>query len=128
MKHLFSIVIAILISTIALSQTTLEEYNYLSKGYKIQIESGLDMKKGYNIEDVGDWSIFFDSRKFSRNASFKFLYKEGIDKPVATLMIQKRSDTDHVVYYCIPHIDSSEEIWDLAYKDFRKMTEKWEGH
>jgi len=28
--------------------TTLEEYNYITKGYKVQIESGLDMKKGYD--------------------------------------------------------------------------------
>lgn len=27
-------------------QTTQEEYNYITKGYKIQLESGLDMKKG----------------------------------------------------------------------------------
>lgn len=27
-------------------QTTLEEYNYMSKGFKIQMESGIDMKKG----------------------------------------------------------------------------------
>jgi hypothetical protein len=29
--------------------TTEEEYNYMIKGYDIQISSGLDMKKGYTI-------------------------------------------------------------------------------
>ena len=30
------------------SRTTEEEYNYMSKGYQVQIANGLDMKKGYN--------------------------------------------------------------------------------
>lgn len=31
--------------------TTQDEYNYLTKGYKVQLESGLDMKKGYVFGD-----------------------------------------------------------------------------
>ena len=34
--------------------TSEEEYNYLTKGYKVQIESGLDMKKGYALHNMGD--------------------------------------------------------------------------
>ncbi len=49
--------------------TTLEEYNYLTKGYSIQVESGLDMKKGYTIEkqgthDIGDY--YFTVMKLMR--------------------------------------------------------------
>jgi hypothetical protein len=33
--------------------TTEEEYNYLTKGYAIQISSGLDMKKGVHHEGHG---------------------------------------------------------------------------
>lgn len=38
-------------------QTTLEEYNYLTKGYHIQVESGLDMKKGYRLDSLGSYII-----------------------------------------------------------------------
>ena len=31
--------------------TTLEEWNYMTKGYEIQINSGLDMKRGYYIDN-----------------------------------------------------------------------------
>ena len=41
-----------LFACFSFSQTTLEEYNYISKGYKIQLESGLDMKRGYLLEDI----------------------------------------------------------------------------
>jgi hypothetical protein len=33
--------------------TTEEEYNYITKGYKIQVSSGLDMKKGYHFNQMG---------------------------------------------------------------------------
>ena len=32
--------------------TSLEEYNYMTKGIKIQFETGLDMKKGYELEHI----------------------------------------------------------------------------
>ena len=39
------------------SVTTEEEYNYITKGYQIQLSSGLDMKKGYA---VGNEILFVD--------------------------------------------------------------------
>lgn len=41
------------LANIELSPTTEEEYNYLTKGYRVQLESGLDMKKNYLLEDWG---------------------------------------------------------------------------
>jgi len=37
--------------------TTEIEYNYMTKGYRVQIESGLDMKSGYRFEDGGEFPI-----------------------------------------------------------------------
>lgn len=37
--------------------TTPEEYNLLAKGYHIQVESGLDMKRGYRLDPLGQLSI-----------------------------------------------------------------------
>lgn len=33
-------------------ETTLDEYNYITKGYAVQLEQGLDMKAGYEFDDL----------------------------------------------------------------------------
>lgn len=107
-------------TSLTFSQTTLEEYNYLTKGYKIQKESGLDMKRGYSMRDVSKYS-FSDS---SREVNFKYLYRLNEQKaPCATLMIVTRKSTGFIRYYCIPHAESSEEIWDLAYSSYKSMVD-----
>ena len=55
MKKTTSILFTLLISaTICNAQmktgvTTEEEYNYMTKGYQMQMSGGLDMKKGYML-------------------------------------------------------------------------------
>lgn len=101
-------------------QTTMEEYNYVTKGYKIQIESGLDMKKGYRLEDVSEHSVTFTEKDkiFKRVTTFKGLYREGEKSPCAIMIIYHNQDpsVNSKVYMCIPHFNSSSEIWDLHYK------------
>lgn len=53
MKGVIILLFITLASTLS-AQTTMEEYNYLTKGLKIQIDSGLDMKKGYAIDTIYD--------------------------------------------------------------------------
>jgi hypothetical protein len=93
------------------SQTTQEEYNYITKGYKVQIESGLDMKKGYSFTDLGDWGLTHGTEK--RRCEFKALMRSGQAKPCAILMIYKRTDIENgaTYYVCIPSQGSSDEIW-----------------
>ena len=112
-----------MIACLAFSQTTEEEYNYVSKGYKIQLESGLDMKKGYRFENVDSWGL--DYGAFQREASFKYLYRDGEDIPCATMMKLYRTDTDYEQYLCIPHYNSSEDIWKRTLQDFKSATEDW---
>ena len=82
--------------------TTEEEFNFITKGYKIQIESGLDMKKGYTFEDYGDWGLTKGTEV--RNVEFKGLFRTGQTKPCAIMMIYKRTDitTGATYYLCIP--------------------------
>ena len=100
MKYLFllllfmtsSALFAQLDSTLVRSApTTMEEYNYMTKGYKIQVESGLDMKKGYYFEDMGDHKIgnyVFNVKKLVRenqrelinNAELMKLYGAEVGK------------------------------------------------
>ena len=105
MKKVLSILLALLCLS-AFSQessnpsvpTTEEEYNYLTKGYKIQAESGLDMKKGYKIQDMGEW------KEGSYGFQFKALIREQADELAGILVIVK-SDTwsgVNTYYLCIP--------------------------
>lgn len=104
-------------------QTTEEEYNYVTKGYKIQLDSGLDMKKGYSFKDIDSWGVNYG--KFSRESTFKQLYRDGETTPCATLMILRRTDTNYEAYICIPHSSSTKEMWNRTYKEFVEDTNDW---
>lgn len=110
MKHVFTLLIVAFMAVCLQAQTTLEEYNYVTKGYKIQIESGLDMKKGYTFKD-----LFVISTNYSnvpRTATFKALYRSGQASPCAIMMIyQKEKLTPE--YVCVPHFLSDDSIWKM---------------
>ncbi len=89
------------------AQTTLEEYNYVTKGYKVQVESGLDMKKGYEIEDVDKISTS------ERKAELKVLYRiKNGTKEIAAYMIIYSRDFRDTEYICIPNPKSEKDIMD----------------
>ena len=92
-------------------QTTMEEYNYVVKGYKIQLESGLDMKNGYRLVDI-DWaSITANERK----ATLKALIKTSTEEIVAYMVIYKKNG-QATEYICIPQPHSETEITDLFWE------------
>jgi hypothetical protein len=76
--------------------TTEEEYNYLSKGYKVQIEAGLDMKKGYLFQDFGE------VKHSSYSFDFKLLIREAKKEVAGILVITKSEVWGHTYYVAIP--------------------------
>jgi hypothetical protein len=109
----------------ARSQTTMEEYNYVTKGYQIQLESGLDMKKGYRLEDITESSTVMAGDSSYRRIVFKALYRGTEPNPAAIMCIYtfvvngKTVSTD---YLCIPQPGSSKEIWSMVYKKISEYT------
>ena|ERR1051326_1068282 len=101
------LIIALLICTYIRSnaQTTVEEYNYVTKGYQIQVSSGLDMKKGYSLVD------YISQSTSERKIEFKGLMRSGSQKPCAIMMIYTRTGKP-AEYLCIPTSDASKELWD----------------
>jgi hypothetical protein len=96
------------------SPTTEEEYNYLTKGYKVQIESGLDMKKGYVLQDMGE------VKRSSYEFAFKGLVREQKNELAAILAIVKSSVSGKSYYVAIPigNSDLMERYWkDIDYWD-----------
>lgn len=76
--------------------TSEEEYNYLTKGYKIQLESGLDMKQGYILK------TFSKSKVDAYNFEFSFLQKISGTKNTAILILAKSNVSGLTYYFCIP--------------------------
>ena len=103
------------------SQTTQEEYNYVTKGYPDQIDKGLDMKKGYHFVDLNENSVTTGTTV--RSCKFKALMREGQTKPCAILCIYSRSDNGFKDYLCIPTYDAPKEIWDQAFEKFKTYSE-----
>ena len=106
MKKLFLIAFLVM-PFLAFSQTTLEEWNYITKGYKIQKESGLDMKKGYNF--------VFDKKQSEgkTEVQFYFLQKNVTKENVAIMVFCPYSNA----YFCIPKL-GNKDVNDL----FQKQT------
>lgn len=113
MKYLLFL-LSIALPTLVFSQTTLEEYNYVTKGYKVQIESGLDMKKGYIITDIDEVTVG------ERTASLKALLKiTGKDTTVAAYMIKYTRTDNPTEYICIPSPYSTDNT--LAQMYFKEL-------
>ena len=84
------------------SQTTQEEYLYLTKGLKIQIENGLDIKKGYELKKIDYAGV--ENKKVEL---FK-LIRQNTNTIAAHLLVYNNSTSSE--YICIPTKDASEEM------------------
>jgi hypothetical protein len=96
------------------AQTTLEEYNYVTKGYKVQIESGLDMKNGYEFVDIDNYSNEL------RSAQLKGLYRiKEKSRVLACYLVDYKTKGTPEEFICIPNPNSDPEIlkkyWEQLY-------------
>jgi hypothetical protein len=79
-----------------IAETTVEEYNFLTKGYKIQLEAGLDMKRGYSLvnnSSTDDGKYSFEYSVLKRNATNEY---------VAILVVAKSKTWNNTYFICIP--------------------------
>lgn len=104
---------------IAQAPTTQEEYNYVTKGYKLDIETGRDIKKGYIIKDG-----FLCCGASTYSFEFKYLIREASNELAAIVIIAKRVDTwsgTTITYLCLPNqLDSP------FYADYLKAVGAWD--
>lgn len=100
MKNLLFAILFLAAGTISAQQvvTSEEEYNYLTKGYAISLQTGQDIKKGYEIEK------FFERSAESFQFSYYFFKEIESKKTKAILVIVKKEKgkDDKVNYICIP--------------------------
>lgn len=105
MKSILLFIISLLIYLTTFAQTSLEEYNFLTKGLKHQFEMGLDaQKEGYLVEKIP-----FTFREDQTFISFYILnhHEKG---NVATLAIFGNKGTSQAKHICIPHHYASQQI------------------
>lgn len=107
MKRLifFSIVCMAFAAT-AFSQTTREEYNYVTKGYADDLTNGKGLKSGYSVETV-------KTEKIGDRTTLLNMFIRTSTKKIAAYMIIYTIEGYSPEYYCIPSPDSDDSIHEL---------------
>ena len=95
--------------------TSLEEYNYMTKGFQIQKSSGLDMKNGYNLNNIAN--ITKGNYSFSFNALIRTEKKE-----LAGILIIANSQVSGRNYYLGMPVNNSQLQLDFE-NDIRNWDE-----
>jgi hypothetical protein len=106
MKKLF-LALFVLTSSVAFCQTTDDEYNYLTKGYAVQVSSGLDMKSGYTMTDKGSTPIDLGT---TISVNTKYLYRTNGNVYAGALLIVNGMKGPSK-YFCVPAPGSSMTQW-----------------
>ncbi|CAN1538558.1 hypothetical protein MCETHM1_01661 [Flavobacteriaceae bacterium] len=96
------------------SQTSIDEYNYMTKGYGVTISSGLDIKKGYQIKDLTTYNTA------SYTFDYKLLIREA-DNSLAGVILRATSKIWSNVYYLAIPVDNQELL-----KPYYKQLELWD--
>lgn len=111
MKNIFNFVLLFFpIMLISQSETTLDEYKYLTKGYAYQKEMGLDGgKEGYAIKPL------FTA---SNGIEFRSLLKDKVEMKGVLVILKANSKSP--IYLGLPTNGSSKELKGLAESDVRE--------
>jgi hypothetical protein len=121
-KTLFALLLIIGVVS-SKAQTTSEEYNFVTKGYKIQLDGGLDMKKGYTLKNLGEYPLIYN-QDGKRECKLKGLYRDAdMTKPCAIMMIYSRESSGYLEYYCIPTPDAEKALWDRVIEQLNSHLE-----
>lgn len=78
--------------------TSEEEYNYLTQGYKISLETGSDFKAGYELKKIDE------DKLENYSYSYSLLVHKESNKTKAVLITCKKDKEkeDKIVYLCLP--------------------------
>lgn len=91
-----------------IAPTTRAEYDFVTVGYQIQLNTGLPMKDGYKLLD-------YESCEFEHaTVSIKALFREKEDKPCAIMLIYNER-FQKPRYFCVPNEDAEKELWELYF-------------
>jgi len=114
---IFATFSALSLAQIKTSVTTEEEYNYMTKGYSIQLSSGLDMKRGY----ATGISVKISQEYYAFN--FIPLYKvTDVDSALVGHIVKAFSKSwDNTYWYGFPIGD--QDLLNRTFKSISKLDE-----
>ncbi len=97
MKKLLAIILLLFAFNIQGQSTTQTEYLYMTKGIKTQLESGLDLKRGYQLEGIkqiqqGDYIFNFSA----------LIRTDKKDRYAGIVVLAKNTKTSQFHYKAIP--------------------------
>lgn len=125
MKKILSLAL-LFVTFVTKSQTTEEEYLYVTKGYKIQKESGLDMKAGYKLQLIDNRFVTGKDGK-GRDYTLYSLIRTKDNSFACFILFYKNLDDKTEKYMCIPGIKSTTAILDKSGIDNRFQEEAANG-
>ncbi len=100
-------------ASVSKSVTTEEEYLYMTKGFKVQIESGLDNKKGYIVKSPIKYEM--------TNYSFEYieLIREITNSSVGFVVKATSKVWGNTYYFAIPQ--QNEDLLNKSFLEISKL-------
>jgi hypothetical protein len=95
--------------------TTQDEYTYVTKGLKGQIESGVGVKPGYKLVDLGQHN------EGGKTLNVSGMYRDGENHPCAIVLVYKNGGKES--YLCMPTEDAPSVLWDNYMGSLKVMGE-----
>ncbi len=90
-------------SFVSYSQTTQEEYNYLTKDYPThRNDKGFEIKKGYEMQN-----LFFNDADSVSITMQKFVKVDGDKKTAVAYVLGYKKGKNATEFICIPHPNTS---------------------
>jgi len=108
MKKLF-LLLFILGSGFAYSQTTQDEYNYLTKGWLSMQQQGMGMKAGYATNDKGKYTLEYGG--YNLEVSVLNLTRTADNSNAGYIVMVHDTKKNNTQYFGVPSKNSDQGIW-----------------
>ncbi len=119
------VVFSIVFTQSVYSQTTMEEWRYMTKGYSIQKESGLDMKKGYELKKMyTSQSTVIGGLKRTFNFIELFRLSDNTTCGIIVEYIKVENGKKSISYFGIPAKYTESEVWNAARESILNFSNK----
>ncbi len=118
MKKLF-LLLFILGSSFAFSQTTQDEYNYLTKGWLSMQQQGMGMKAGYATTDKGKYVMEYSG--YNLEVSILNLTRTADNSSAGYIVMVHDTKKNNTQYIGVPTKNSDEGIWKQSIASIRAL-------
>ena len=108
----FLVILSLLISLSAKSQTTEEIYNYVTVGYVTSLKQAVNFKQGYNYKEIIKGTVFNGPLNVNKyQFIYRTVYKEKEPKNTLAFMILLMKDGYIDKVFCLPAYGSDPALW-----------------